>query len=112
MVLAWISLKQLSEEAYRLRNLVHRVAQDTIILAKVIPTEEDQPKQEFSNYLPISVPCNISKILEMVIPKRVYAFFVNNDILCSNQCGFRPKHSTVDAIAMFTCDALCGIEIA
>jgi hypothetical protein len=109
-------LKQLCEDVcIPIAKLVNKslqqgVVPDAMKLARVIPIYKAKSKQEFSNYRPISLLSNISKVLEKVIHKRMYAFLVKHDILYSNQFGFRPKHSTIDAIVTFTCDALRGID--
>ena len=38
------------------------------------------------------------------------AFLVKHDILYNKQFGFRPGHSTTDAIHTLTCDALRGFD--
>ena len=40
----------------------------------------------------------------------LYGFCESNGILYHNQYGFRPKHSTVDAISKFTADVSSGLE--
>ena len=42
--------------------------------AKVIPVYKSKDKQSLSNYRPISLLPNLSKILEKVMHKRVYEF--------------------------------------
>ena len=46
------------------------------------------------NYRPISVLCVLSKVLEKIVFKQIYEYLDANNILISNQYGFRPKHST------------------
>ena len=52
-------------------------------------------KLDFSNYHPISLLCNIEKILEMLMYNRIYRFFSDNNLICSLKFGFRQKYSTV-----------------
>ena len=52
----------------------------------------------------------ISKIIEKLVHKRLYSFCENNDILNDNQYGFRPKHSTIDAVSKFTDDIVSSLE--
>jgi len=67
-------------------------------LAKVVPIYKAKDNKLFSNYRPVSLlPC-ISKILEKVIHRRLYNFLLKNDIFYKSQYGFRPKHSTINAI--------------
>jgi hypothetical protein len=71
-------------------------------LAKIIPIYKSKDKMEFGNYRPISLLPAISKILEKVVHHRLYGFCKSQGLLYENQFGFRPQHSTTDAIAKFT----------
>jgi retron-type reverse transcriptase len=55
-----------------------------------------------SNYRPITVLPNLSKILEHFVHTHFYNYLTENKILTSNQFGFRPKLSTSTALAFFT----------
>ena len=63
-----------------------------------------------SNYRPISLLPSASKILEQLVHKRLYSFCENNKILHSNQYGFRPKPSTIDAVSKFTADIVSSLK--
>ena len=52
----------------------------------------------------------MSKILEKVIHTRLYKFLTVNNILSDKQFGFRPSHSTIDAVCKFTSDTLKSLE--
>jgi len=62
------------------------------------------------NYRPISLLPSLSKILEKIVHERLYSFLCKQDILYENQYGFRPKHSTIDAVAKFTSHVMTSIE--
>ena len=47
-----------------------------------------------SNYRPISLLPNMSKIIERVINSQLYAYFNENNLITEQQYGFRPRHST------------------
>ena len=51
-------------------------------------------KSLFSNYRPISLLPSLSKIFERVIFYQLLGYFTNNNLLCLDQFGFRPGHST------------------
>ena len=51
-------------------------------------------KSLFSNYRPISLLPSLSKIFERVIFDQLLGYFTNNNLLCLDQFGFRPGHST------------------
>ena len=55
-----------------------------------------------SNYRPISLLSTLSKILEKIVHKRLLSFLDKHQILAPNQYGFRPNHSTEDAVLKLT----------
>jgi hypothetical protein len=68
-------------------------------IAKVIPIHKSKSKTDMGNYRPISLLPSVSKILEKIVHHRMYTFLCKQNILFPSQYGFRPKHSTVDAVA-------------
>jgi retron-type reverse transcriptase len=70
--------------------------------AKVTPIFKAKDAQEFTNYRPISLLPTISKILEKNVHKRLYNFLNMQGLFYPSQYGFRPKHSTIQAISEFT----------
>ena len=91
-------------------SLEQGVVSDAMKLAKVMPIHKAKSKQLFTNYRPIALLSNMSKILEKVIHNHMMEFLVKHDILYNKQFGFRPGHSTTDAIHTLTCDALRGFD--
>ena len=53
---------------------------------------------------------SISKVLEKVVFKRLYTFLDNNSFFHDSQYGFRPNHSTIDAITEFTQNIYQSLE--
>ena len=80
------------------------------LIAIVIPIYKSKVKTDVNNYRPISLLPTLSKILEKVVHHRLYTFFTINDILYDNQYGFRPKHSTTDAVLKFTSHIMSVLE--
>jgi hypothetical protein len=78
--------------------------------AKVIPIYKAKAKNKFSNYRPISLLPNISKKLEKIIHKRLYSFLDKNEVFYPNQFGFRPHHTTTDAVTVFCNDTLRSFD--
>ena len=68
----------------------------------ISPIFKKGDKKVVSNYRPISVISNIAKIVEKVIKKRIVSYLETNNILSSNQFGFRQGVSTEDAIFRLT----------
>lgn len=55
-------------------------------------------KENISNYRPISMLCNFSKIFEKIVKTRLITFLEKNKLLSNNQFGFRPGKSTTGAL--------------
>jgi len=64
---------------------------DYLKTAKEIPIHINGTKTETSNYLPISLLSNLSKIMAKLIFTRLTNYFEKNIILYPNQFGFRKK---------------------
>ena len=65
--------------------------------AKVIPVFKSGNRSDFSNYRPISLLSQFSKILEKLFNLRLEQFLISNEILSNCQYGFRSCISTVHA---------------
>ena len=99
---------------YLLKKIIHYIASplmhifnfsissgkcpNALKIAKVIPVHKKDDPSLLTNYRPISLLPAFSKILEKIIHKRLYSFLNINDLLISNQFGFRKGHSTDYAI--------------
>ena len=83
------------------KSLSEGVFPDELKLAKVVPIYKSKNKECIDNYRPISVLPAISKIYEKVVFKRLYSFLDRHNLISNSQYGFRPKHSTSDAITEF-----------
>ena len=62
--------------------------------AKVTPIYKSDARDEFSNYRPISLLLNFSKILEKLMCNRLTEFLDKNKVLYEQQYGFRQNLST------------------
>uniref|UniRef100_A0A672GUJ2 Reverse transcriptase domain-containing protein n=1 Tax=Salarias fasciatus TaxID=181472 RepID=A0A672GUJ2_SALFA len=71
---------------------------ESMKIAKVIPLFKKGNKNDVSNYRPISLLPQLSKILEKLFVIRLNKFIVKHNILSNNQYGFRTNHSTATAI--------------
>ena len=109
-------LKQISESiCVPIASLVNLSLERGIVpnamkLAKVIPIYKGKCKESFTNYRPISLLSNISKILEKVVHKRLLSFLTRCGILYNSQYGFRPNCSTIDAITEFTANVIPALD--
>ena len=66
-------------------------------ISRVIPIHKSKNHKIVSNFRPISILPTISKVIEKIMKKRVTSFIETNDIICSQQFGFREGYNTVDA---------------
>ena len=71
-------------------------------VAKVIPVFKGNDKQVFTNYRPISLLPQFSKILEKLFNVRLDNFIERHSILNNSQYGFRPNMSTSLALLELT----------
>ena len=63
-------------------------------MANVIPIYKKRGKSSVTNYRPVSLLSCCGKLLESIIFKHMYTFFLENNLLWKYQSGFLPKHST------------------
>uniref|UniRef100_A0A8C6LE27 Reverse transcriptase domain-containing protein n=1 Tax=Nothobranchius furzeri TaxID=105023 RepID=A0A8C6LE27_NOTFU len=75
---------------------------DAMKIAKVVPLFKNGDKHNFTNYRPVSLLPQFSKILEKVFASRLDKFIEKNMILHNEQYGFRTQHSTTMAIMDLT----------
>ena len=68
-------------------------------IAKIIPIFKNGQKTEFTNYRPISILSQFSKILENLFNLRLEKNLDANNIFSESQYGFRPGMYTVHAAA-------------
>jgi len=71
---------------------------DKMKTAKVLPFFKANEESVFSNYRPVSLLPQFSKILEKLFNNRLIDFIERNKLLFESQYGFRCKHSTAHAI--------------
>ena len=67
---------------------------DALKIARVIPLYKKDNPHIFDNYRPISLLPAVSKIIEKLVFKQLYHYFLSNELIYKNQYGFRDQHST------------------
>ena len=66
--------------------------------AKVIPLFKEGNHSELNNYRPISIVPIVAMVFERIIYDQVYGYLTENNLISSQQSGFRSLHSTVTAL--------------
>ena len=112
----------LSEPLTLLTNLTFTEGKFPAILkmGKMFPAHKKGSKTELTNYRPISLLSNISKIIEKMVHDRLYNFLEQNKAFYNYQFGFRNNHSINHALVEITeqirnsCDRnlyTCGVYL-
>ena len=104
-----------NEIAEPLANLINKSLMEgnvpnTMKVAKVVPVYKAKEHNLFTNYRPISLLPTVSKLLEKVVHKRIYHFMSSQDAFYKSQYGFRPKHSTINAVSELIHNTLHAFE--
>ena len=92
------------------KSLISGKVPQNLKLAKIIPIYKAKEKTSMNNYRPISLLPSVSKLLEKIVHYRLYKFLKKQNILYSRQYGFRPSHSTSDAVTTFVADIMTSLE--
>ena len=71
---------------------------DVLKIAKVKAIHKSNKKLIPTNYRPISLISNITKIFKKIIHNRITNFLNSCNLQTKNQCGFRKNRSTKDAL--------------
>ena len=67
-------------------------------IAKIMPIHKSGNMKLVENYRPISILCNLSKIIERIAHNQISHFISQNSLLSNRQHGFRKHFSTLTAI--------------
>ena len=67
---------------------------DKLKIAKVVPLFKSGEKCKFTNYRPVSLLPQFSKVLEKLYCNRLNKFIKHHNVLVDSQYGFRNEHST------------------
>ena len=70
-------------------------------IAKVIQVYKSGPKDEFTNYHPISLLPALSKVYEKVVIHQFTRYLNSHNLLYNHQYGFRKKHGGTHAVLQF-----------
>jgi hypothetical protein len=67
-------------------------------ITKVIPVYKKGEKLDPSSYRQISLVPIVSKIFEFCFKEQLYNYFIENNLLCTEQFGFLPGRDTIKAL--------------
>ena len=79
-------------------------------IAKVVPIFKAGERKLFTNYRPVSVLPQFSKILEKLYNNRLTNFIENHNLLTNGQYGFRNNMSTALALLQLTEDIIANTD--
>ena len=65
-------------------------------MENVVLIHKRDDKQNVKNYRPVSLLPIFRKIFERLIYNEMYSFFIENDLISSNQLGFKQGDSCTD----------------
>ena len=66
--------------------------------AKVFPLFKEGNHSDLNIYRPISIVPIVAKVFERIIYDQVYGYLTENNLISSQQSGFRSLHSTITAL--------------
>ena len=64
-------------------------------MANVVPVHKPGDKQDVKNYRPVSLLPIFEKIFKRLIHNEMYPFFIENDLISSNQSSFKKGDSCI-----------------
>ena len=72
--------------------------------SKLIPIYKNGDSSKFENYRPICIAGIIDKIIQQIVNQQLLDYLENNNLICSQQYGFRPNSGTINALMDITND--------
>ena len=70
--------------------------------SNIVPIFKQGDASLISNYRPVSLLCCVSKVFEKIVYERLYNYCISNDILSSNNSGFKRGDGTVNRLLYIT----------
>ena len=99
----WVLKHCSSSLSIPLTTLFNKSLRDGIFLsvwkqANICPVFKKGDKSDKTNYRPISLLSNMSKILEKIVYKRLYEYLMDNNLLTQHNSGFKKNDSTINQL--------------
>ena len=76
----------------------------------IVPIYKKGDKQLLKNYRPVSLLPILGKILERLIFEEMYPFFITNNLIASNQSGFKTGDSCINQLIAITHDIYSSLD--
>ena len=73
-------------------------------MTNVVPIHKRDDKQNVENYRPVSLLPIFGKIFERFLYNEMYSFFIEYDLISSNQSGFQQRDSSINQFFSITHD--------
>ena len=73
-------------------------------MANVVPIHKRDDKQNVKNYRPVSLLPIFGKIFERFLYNEMYSFFIEYNLISSNQSGFQQRDSCINQFFSITHD--------
>ena len=86
-----------------------KIFPDDFKIAKVTPIFKNGETDNLGNHRSISILGSIARVFEKLLYKQLYDFLIENKILNTQQCGFRPVYSK--ALALIDCSSNWLLDI-
>ena len=71
-------------------------------LNHIVPVHKKANKQTFENYRPVSMLPICGNIFARLIYNSLFEFFIDNELISSNQSGFKPGDSWINQLLSIT----------
>ena len=81
-----------------------------IINGKIVPVYKSNDPTSLTKYSPITILLTLSKILEHIVHQQIYKYLQQNNLITSDQFGFRPKLTTNIALTRCTQEILQNMD--
>lgn len=92
------------------RCFTEGVFPQSLKINKIVPIHKKKGFHNLDNYRPIAISPVITKVIEIILKKRLLEFFNASKVLCAQQFAFRAGLSTTDAVLRLLEDVVNGFD--